>query len=506
MEFNSNDVLYARPELTARLAKIQKVRDVVSGESAVKDGRELYLPKLPGHESSEDNAYKFYLEHAYFYPATSRTAAGLRGLVFRKDPLVVVPDELDKYKKNITADGQSLISFSKDVLMEVIQTNRCGLFVDFPENDRGEMSIAEAERLNIRPYVRMYQAENIINWRTKEIENETVTSLVVVKENIEIPDEGNLRFKTILQARVLYLDDDRVYKQQIYREGIDEKNLSTMVKVGETIVPKVNGETLDYIPFYPVTDRGVTWDFSNPTLLPLAETNLSHYKNSANRESALIWTGNPSPVFSGYAGNPDEGNIRIGSTSAIMLQNGGTAQYLEFTGQGINPIKEAMQEKEEAMAILGARIISPEKRTAETAESAMIHRAGEQGVLADIANSISDGLTYVMQFFGQYHKVADLDAIEVELNTDFMPVEMGSDSLARLSQMYQARLISYETYFYALQRGEIIDSTVTAEEEYERIKKDADRVNIVLPEEEGKAPESNINRTSQIEVQERTGE
>ena len=156
------------------------------------------------------------------------------------------------------------------------------------------------------------------------------------------------------------------------------------------------------------------------------------------------------------------------------------------------------------MAVLGARIISPEKRTAETAESAMIHRAGEQGVLADIANSISDGLTLVMRFFGEYHKVADLDLIDVKLNTDFMPIEMGSDSLARLSQMYQARLISFETYVYALQRGEIIDSTVTAEEEYERIKRDGERVNIPQPGEEGGGAPGNMNRTAQIEVQERS--
>lgn len=501
MEFDANSVLYTRPELTNRLPMITRVRDVVAGEAAVKNKGDLYLPKLPGHEDAISEDYLFYLQHAYFYPATSRTAAGLRGLVFRKDPLVVVPEELEKYKKNITADGQSLIAFSKDVLMEVIQTNRCGLFVDFPEIDVDPQSLADVERMNIRPYVRMYQVENIINWRTREVNNETVTSLVVLRENIEVPDAGGFATNSILQVRVLYLDEEGVYHQDLYRRSTSDQG--GMARIS-SITPLMNGEVLTNIPFFPVTDKGVTWDFSNPTLLALADTNLSHYRNSANRESALIWTGNPSPVFSGYAGNPDEGDIRIGSRTAIILQNGGSAQYLEFTGQGINPIKEAMQEKEEAMAVLGARIISPEKRTAETAESAMIHRAGEQGVLADIANSISDGLTLVMRFFGEYHKVADLDLIDVKLNTDFMPIEMGSDSLARLSQMYQARLISFETYVYALQRGEIIDSTVTAEEEYERIKRDGERVNIPQPEEEGGGAPGNMNRTAQIEVQERS--
>ena len=151
-----------------------------------------------------------------------------------------------------------------------------------------------------------------------------------------------------------------------------------------------------------------------------------------------------------------------------------------------------MSEKEEEMAVLGARIISPEKRTAETAESAMIHRSGEQGVLADIANSISDGLTRILRFFGLYHGVKDVKAIKVMLNTDYMPVEMKSDMMARLGELYQKRLISWDSYFYALQKGEVLKSDTTADEEYARIEKDKKRDNI--PEDQSQT----LKRTSSM--------
>lgn len=497
MEFSINDVSYVRPELVNALSNMEKVRDVVAGEGAVKDKTVRYLPRLPGHsnDASGNAAYEIYLEYAHFYPATSRTAQGLRGLVFRKDPVVNIPEQLEPYRENITADGQSLVSFSKDVLLEVIQTNRCGLFVDFPSIDEDAVySKADMERLNIRPYVRMYKAETIINWRTRVINNQTVTALVVVKEDVEEPDVGMFRSKINIQYRVLYLDEDNIYHQDIY-QNMDANPLLGIVggmQLISSIVPLVNGEPLDYIPFYPITDKGITWELTNSTLLQLAETNLSHYRNSANRENALIWTGNPTPVFSGYAGNPDEGAIRLGSCEAILLQNGGSASFLEFTGQGLTPIKDVMSEKEEEMAVLGARIISPEKRTAETAESAMIHRSGEQGVLADIANSISDGLTRVLRFFGLYHGVKDIKAIKVMLNTDYMPVEMKSDMVARLGELYQKRLLSWESYFYAMQKGEILKSDISAEEEYARIEADKKRDNI--PED----PSQTLKRTSAI--------
>ena len=497
MLFSINDVPYVRPELANVLYNMKKVRDVVSGEDAIKAENTRYLPRLPGHANDDagNASYAIYLQYAHFYPATSRTAQGLRGLVFRKDPVVNVPEVLEAYRENITADGQSLVSFSKDVLLEVIQTNRCGLFVDFPSVDEDVVySKADMENLNIRPYVRMYKAETIINWRTRVINNQTVTALVVVKEDVEEPDGGGFKSKMVNQYRVLYLDEDGVYHQDTYqdRESNPLLNVVGGLQLVGSVVPLVNGESLDYIPFYPITDKGITWELTNSTLLQLAETNLSHYRNSANRENALIWTGNPTPVFSGYAGNPDEGAIRLGSCEAILLQNGGSASFLEFTGQGLTPIKEAMTEKEEEMAVLGARIISPEKRTAETAESASIHRAGEQGVLADIANSISDGLTRILRFFGLYHGVKDTKSIKVMLNTDYMPVEMKSDMVARLGELYQKRLISWDSYFYALQKGEVLKSDTTAEEEYARIEEDKKKDNI--PDD----PTQTLKRTSGI--------
>lgn len=485
MEFDSNMVSWQRPEYKEQLAIWSKVRDAAAGEEAIKRNRERYLPRLNGHtRDAEGNAfYDLYLLYAHWYGATARTLAGLRGLVFRKDPLKQVPDMLRRYEDNITADGQSLMSFTKDVLNEVLQTNRCGIFIDFPPLDVDvEYSELELEQANIRPYTRMYKAENIINWRTDVVNNETITSLVVLVENIEDYQSNGFEIKYIPQYRVLYLDEFGIYHQRIYQEL--EANPAMNITGGKTLIeditPMVNGEYLTTIPFYTITDKGITWDISNPTILGLVDTNISHYMNSANRENALIWTGNPTPVFSGYSGATEDGSIDMGSTKAIILENGGTAQFLEFTGQGINPIKEVMLEKEEEMAVLGARIISPEKRSAETAESASIHRAGEQGVLADIANSISDGLTRILRFFGNFHGIKDTKDIWIKLNTDYMPVRLDANTLKQLSSMVTNGTISWETYIYQLQQGEILPLGVTASDELDRVKKNKDAVNRIL--------------------------
>ena len=81
--------------------------------------------------------------------------------------------------------------------------------------------------------------------------------------------------------------------------------------------------------------------------------------------------------------------LKLGGSVVQNLPPGASMHYLEFSGNGCSQIASAMRADEDRMAILGARIISQERNGVETAETAKIHRAGENSVLADIANSLS---------------------------------------------------------------------------------------------------------------------
>jgi hypothetical protein len=119
------------------------------------------------------------------------------------------------------------------------------------------------------------------------------------------------------------------------------------------------------------------------------------------------------------------------------------------------------------MATLGARILAPEKRVAETAQTAAIHRAGENSVLASIAQSISIGLTHCLEWMALWVNVSG--EIKVTLNTDYLPNSMTSEDVKALVTSWQAGAISHETLFSNLVKGEIIASDVQFADEKERI-------------------------------------
>ena len=60
-----------------------------SGEDAVKAAGERYLPRL---DSQSDDEYFTYRNRASFFNATSRTAEGYSGLIFRRPPFVKTPE------------------------------------------------------------------------------------------------------------------------------------------------------------------------------------------------------------------------------------------------------------------------------------------------------------------------------------------------------------------------------------------------------------------------------
>jgi hypothetical protein len=76
-------------EYDAGAAAWSRARDVLAGEDAVKAAGERYLPRL---DSQNDEEYFAYRNRASFFNATSRTAEGYSGLIFRRPPFVRTPE------------------------------------------------------------------------------------------------------------------------------------------------------------------------------------------------------------------------------------------------------------------------------------------------------------------------------------------------------------------------------------------------------------------------------
>jgi hypothetical protein len=454
------------PEYKKWLPTWTKCRDAAAGQDAVKAKGETYLKRLPGQSDAD---YKVYLDPVYFFEATGQTVKGMSGMIFRKPSVMTIPDTT---KALMDDDDIKNDEFSAQLVDEVLTVNRVGVLIDYSTvsvDDGRELSQAEAEAMGLRPYMTVYKAEVIWNWKEAPVGGKKMLSLVVLGEEYEeAEDEFTSEQKT--QARVLDLTPDAegklVYRQRIFRKSEDVKTKDEWIQHGEDIYPSMsNGQRLNYIPFRMFDALDGTMRVKKPPLLGLVNMNMSHYYTIAELEHALLFAGNPTPFFSGDFVTEDGvevTTISIGSSKGIHMTAGSEGKYLEFTGQGVTPLKDNEKEKREMMAVLGARILAPEKRAVEAAETASIHRSSENSVLASIARVVSAGLKWCIEVRRDW--IGDTGDVEVELNTDYFPIPMTTEDIINLVDGWQRGAYAYSDFLRMMKRGEMIDESRTAED------------------------------------------
>lgn len=452
--------------------KWRRCRDVAAGQDNIYLGSTLYLPML-AEETPEE--YQKRLKRTPFYNASWRTMAAFVGMMFRKPPVIQVPNKaIEKLLEDVTMSGISFENFAKDIALEDIEISRIGVLVDFPQGtmqnaDGATISVAEAEAAGLRPSMVMYKAEAIINWRFEFINNRNIlTQVRLWEQQITVKSEFEVEERAII--RVLDLVDGK-YRVRLFYEDNEEQ-------IGWEVFPTMDNKPLDYIPFYFIGPDGGESDLSEPVLIDLVDLNIKHFQVSADYEHGCHMTGLPTPVVIGAApekhdssGNPVYPKLYIGSTVAWMLPQGADAKYLEYSGQGLGALEKNLANKEAQMAAIGARMLMPEKAGVEAADTIAMRHAGEQSILSAIAVSVSEGLTKALKTFCQWAGATTVtdENTKFEINRDFAPFMLSPQALTALLGVVQAGKLSDEAFYNLLQRADLADSEISFQDDQARI-------------------------------------
>jgi hypothetical protein len=436
----------------------KRCEHAVEGQDAVHRASTEYLPKLK-EQSDED--YKAYKLRASYFNAAGRTLDGLVGMIFRKALEIDIPASMEYVLDDIDLCGSSLLNFSEKIAREVLQFSRIGVLVEYPQVIEQPLNLASASQSNLRPYLSTYCATHIINWRIERVNNVSQPTMVALQESYVVTDDG-FEQKKEPQIRVLRLVEG-IYLQQIYRQDKTKK----WVQEGDDIIPLINNNPLNFIPFYVFGASSNNFDEQMPVLLDLVDLNMAHYRVTADYEHGCHFAGLPTAVVAGYEAKENE-KLYIGSATAWVFNNADAhASFLEFTGQGLGALENNLERKEKQMAAIGARMLEQQKTGVESEGAMQMRSNGETSVLAGIANMVSGHLSKVLTFMALWDGVT-YDC-KIHLNTDYLPVSMTSQDLAELVKSWQAGAISFETLFENLKRGEIVAQDKDMQDEQELI-------------------------------------
>lgn len=472
---------YIRPELVAMLPVYRMCEDCFRGSEAVKRTHNYSLsgshgngggvgygfsPYLPDPSPTSENdtvrakRYEQYLQRAVFYNVTRRTVTAMVGAVFARYPTFDLTG-IEYLENDVSGSGISLAQQAKDAMTEVMLKGRVGLLADMPVNQEG-VSKADMMTKGIRPTIKIYKAESIINWRTCQIGAHACLSLVVLSESYIKEDDG---FKPEYgeQLLILRLNDDGYAESEIVRKADN----SGWVSQGVNPITDNNGKQLDYIPFFFAGGDNNDADVDEVPIYDIAHLNIAHFVNAADLEESLHISGQPTLVISGLTQEWVDSNltdgVSIGARSGLLLPQGGNAQLLQA---GMNSaLFEAMKHKEELMVTLGAKLISPQNLgQAKTATEAASDQASETSVLSNIAYNISDSYSEALKACADFAGVPR-DNIVLTLNTNFSFNKMTSEQRQVLLQEWQAGAITWGEM-----RGALLEDEVAILENHEEAK------------------------------------
>lgn len=480
-----------------------RCRTISKGQRFVKAEGKEFLPALGGQSQT---MYKSYLLRAYFFNATGRTIEGLVGVVFRKQAQVEFPESKKDFLKAVGKEGSPFESFARSVFRNVVIVGRHGVLLD------AEDSLQQGI---VNPYFVGYNAEAILNWRVTLVLGEYRLSLVVLEEE-SASFIGDDRFveKHKKQIRVLTLktpnfideegfggvslgedmefirSEEPVYVVEIWEEnpnktGVQQEKFILV----ELIIPKIRGKHLNYIPFVFMGPIEASSLVQRPMIEDLCDVNISHYLTSADLEHGRHFTALPTAWVAGF--KTDE-ILAIGSQTAWVSEDpNANAGFLEYTGQGLQALENAIKSKEEQMAILGARLLEVSRKAVESADTHKQRQAGEASILGSAAASVEDGFTQLLKWTAEWLGAATTN-VSVTLNKDYLPKTMDPQMLTALTLALQSNNISWDTYIHNLALGEILPEGRTAEEELAFIEARAGTLPSSMEEEDGVEEEDDL--------------
>ena len=427
---------------TKAAAMLARCRSAVSGGDAVAAMRQLVLPRPGG---MVDGEYDSYLTRALYMNATQRTHDSLVGLVMQRPAQASMPTVLSDLVSYIDGRGSRLEDFARMALSEVLEVGGGLAVVDHPSRPAGVITAAQERALGLRPVVSWYPRESVLEARLGTVNgNEEFVFLKLAETWLEDEDEWTQKEREAV--RVYDMNEGRV------RVRVFRKTASGWTLYLEAYPAGRTGNGLTYIPavaFGPETNS-----FGKPPLLDLIDVNLAHFRNSADLEHALHFTGLPTPYASGV--DPSSlPSLTLGSSMGYVFEGeNAKIQFASYGAEGLAALKQAMDDKVQMMAALGARMLSPESRSAESGEALAIRRGGENSALAKVADSVSRSIVLVLETLAEWENITG--DISFSLNVDYLPTRLAANDLTALVSAWQAGGITSLELFERLKTGGII--------------------------------------------------
>jgi hypothetical protein len=436
---------YFHPNYAEAKERWDKMRDVLGGETVVKDAGETYLPKTDGQKKLPTGSanYDAYKSRAIFWDYPREISISIEGLLGRKAPELKLPTSMESMLNRCTPTGQSMATFISYVQAGQVEYGRIGILADVP-------NVGNPNEL----FLYSYAAAQVLNWNTQLIQDEDRLTMVLLDESKYVLT--GLEWNWVSSYRVCALDSAGIY----YTGTFTEKDLADfdLANPPETVIrPAFRSKVLNRIPFAFANLTSIEPDIERPPLENIADLSLALYRVEADYRQALFLQGQATPAFFGFT-KEQINDCMLGAGGGIFSTNkDARAEFLEPSGASIGELRQANADLHAAIVARGVSLL--ESNEAESGEALKTRVANKTASLNSISATTDAAMSQILRICADWMG-ADKNVVAVITCKDFhdMPLT-GQDLLQYVTAWTQGAPVTHEDLYGIAKRAGIARKT-----------------------------------------------
>jgi len=456
-----------KQELEARAKDIDfmvpywdKVDAIVEGHDAVRAAGKAFLPMFPA-ETEDD--YTFRLSVGKFTNVYRDVVEGLSSKPFENEVTILgknVPDTITKLMENVDGSGSNLTMFSALTFFNGINNAIDWIFVDYPTvKSEKPLSIADAEKMNLKPYWSHVLAKNVREVRTEVINSKEVLSYIRIFEPAMNTTPNRFR---------VFERTGSIVNWTLYRE---EKN--------DYVIDDQGVLSIDVIPLVPfATGRrdGKSFKFF-PVMRDAVDLQVTLYQNESALEFIKTMAGYPMLAANGM--KPQMGSdgktpmkVAIGPMKVLYgvpdgAGNHGEWKFIEPNANCMEFLQKNIDKTKQDLRELGRQPLTALSSQLTTVTTSIAAGKAKSAVTA-WALGLKDALENALVITAKWMKLNDYDP-EVNVYTGFDNVLDDGSDLTELGKARERGDLSLETYWSELKRRKVLSPEFEAEDEKTKI-------------------------------------
>lgn len=453
----TNSVAERSPEIQAMMEASAPCRDLMKGGRHMRDKGEMYLPKFP---QETDDDYDARLASTWLFDGVGKTIEDLSGKVFETPvQLAETNTDLDMWAYNVDLQGRDLAQFARDVFDQAQASGISFIMVDAPA--RGELTRAQAQAGNFRPYFVNLSIEEIIGYKTMVIDNAPTLTQIRVMETVTEESDDEFDPAVIEQVRVLTLpvEDGRIVgtvNVRLYRKDGDEQ--WRIYEEFATGMPRI------YVAACDLGRDG--YMKAKPPHARLAEINLAHWRSQSDQANIMHHARAPMKYFHGYSREDLEAFTEGAGYAFYSSNENAKIGVIEHSGAAIDAGRTELKDMEFQMQAMGLQLIIS-RTGSSTATGDMIDEQKVNSRLGMWADNLKDTLELAFSWMAEMAGIsADIDVI---INKDFAANALSHLDMDALNKMYLAEVISKRTYINEAKRRNLLSEEIDPDDESEMI-------------------------------------